>query len=191
MRGRGGAGLDPAGAAPGAHHKTPPVAANQSAPASPSSSAARAAACVGVQAALPGENGLTRCMRRLSGPSIQTRATCSDDPELAKALGALRTALCRFPDKTTVAFHEGLTLAQVEPGARKDMTGRVETDTWRTRTGLSGRYVAGVGPKLGLLIYQADGIPVVGTVMDTSPSHTSRRPQDLVQYFQQTVQPGE
>ncbi|MFE3178994.1 hypothetical protein ACFXPA_43025 [Amycolatopsis sp. NPDC059090] len=127
----------------------------------------------------------------MSGPSIQTRATCSDDPELAKALGALRTALCRFPDKTTVAFHEGLMLAQVEPGARKDMTGRVETDTWRTRTGLSGRYVAGVGPKLGLLIYQADGIPVVGTVMDTSPSHTSRRPQDLVQYFQQTVQPGE
>ncbi|WP_370933621.1 Hsp70 family protein [Amycolatopsis sp. cg13] len=149
------------------------------------------ATCAGSQPALPGENGLTKCMRRLSGPTIQTRATCSDDPELAKALGALRTALCRFPDKTTVAFHEGLTLAQVEPGARKDMTGRVETDTWRTRTGLSGRYVAGVGPKLGLLIYQADGIPVVGTVMDTSVSHTSRRPQDLVQYFQQTVQPGE
>ncbi|MET9259391.1 Hsp70 family protein [Amycolatopsis sp. NPDC004079] len=154
-------------------------------------SASNAATCAGSQPALPGENGLTKCMRRLSGPTIQTRATCSDDPELAKALGALRTALCRFPDKTTVAFHEGLTLAQVEPGARKDMTGRVETDTWRTRTGLSGRYVAGVGPKLGLLIYQADGIPVVGTVMDTSPSHTSRRPQDLVQYFQQTVQPGE
>ncbi|ATY15243.1 Hsp70 family protein [Amycolatopsis sp. AA4] len=147
--------------------------------------------CADSKPALPGENGLTKCMRRLSGPSIQTRATCSDDPELAKALGAVRTALCRFPDKTTVAFHEGLTLAQVEPSARKDMTGRVETDTWRTRTGLSGRYVAGIGPKLGLLIYQADGIPVVGTVMDTSPSHTSRRPQDLVQFFEQTVQPGE
>ncbi|UKD52687.1 Hsp70 family protein [Amycolatopsis sp. FU40] len=147
--------------------------------------------CAGSQPALPGENGLTKCIRRLAGPTIQTRATCSDDPELAKALGAVRSALCRFPDKTTVAFHEGLTLAQVEPGARKDMTGRVETDTWRTRTGLSGRYVAGVGPKLGLLIYQADGIPVVGTVMDTSPSHTSRRPRDLVQFFEQTVQPGE
>lgn len=148
-------------------------------------------ACADSQPALPGENGLTKCMRRLTGPTIQTRATCSDDPELAKALGALRTALCRFPDKTTVAFHEGLTLAQVEPSARKDMAGRIETDTWRTRTGLSGRYVAGIGPKLGLLIYQANGIPVVGTVMDTSPSHTSRRPHDLVQFFEQTVQPGE
>ncbi|WP_406639299.1 Hsp70 family protein [Amycolatopsis sp. WGS_07] len=157
--------------------KSPPVASQD--------------ACVGSKPALPGENGLTKCIRRLAGPTIQTRATCSDDPELAKALGAQRTALCRFPDKTTVAFHEGLTLAQVEPGARKDMTGRVETDTWRTRTGLSGRYVAGVGPKLGLLIYQADGIPVVGTVMDTSPSHTSRKPRDLVQFFEQTVQPGE
>ncbi len=147
--------------------------------------------CAGSQPALPGENGLTKCIRRLAGPTIQTRATCSDDPELAKALGAVRSALCRFPDKTTVAFHEGLTLAQVEPSARKDMAGRIETDTWRTRTGLSGRYVAGVGPKLGLLIYQADGIPVVGTVMDTSPSHTSRRPQDLVQFFEKTVQPGE
>ncbi|SFO34327.1 Hsp70 family protein [Amycolatopsis rubida] len=147
--------------------------------------------CAGSPPALPGENGLTKCIRRLAGPTIQTRATCSDDPELAKALGAVRSALCRFPDKTTVAFHEGLTLAQVEPGARKDMAGRVETDTWRTRIGLAGRYVAGVGPKLGLLIYQADGIPVVGTVMDTSPSHTSRRPRDLVQFFEQTVQPGE
>lgn len=160
-------------------------AANQ--PVTPSETTA----CAGSQPALPGENGLTKCIRRLAGPTIQTRATCSDDPELAKALGAVRTALCRFPDKTTVAFHEGLTLAQVEPSARKDMAGRIETDTWRTRTGLSGRYVAGVGPKLGLLIYQADGIPVVGTVMDTSPSHTSRRPQDLVQFFEKTVQPGE
>ena len=166
--------------------ETPRAGSNQSVTAPPST-----AACAGSQPALPGENGLTKCIRRLAGPTIQTRATCSDDPELAKALGATRTALCRFPDKTTVAFHEGLTLAQVEPSARKDMTGRVETDTWRTRTGLSGRYVAGVGPKLGLLIYQADGIPVVGTVMDTSPSHTSRRPQDLVQFFEQTVQPGE
>ncbi|WP_020664273.1 Hsp70 family protein [Amycolatopsis benzoatilytica] len=147
--------------------------------------------CPDTRPAQPGENGLTPCMRRLAGPTIQARASCSDDPELAHALGALRTAVCRFPDGTRVAFHEGLTLDQIEASARKDMAGTVASATWQAKTGLSGRYLAGIGPQLGLLVYQADTMAVVGTVMDSSASHTSRTPQDLVWYFERTVRPGE
>ena len=146
--------------------------------------------CPDTRPAQAGENGLTPCMRRLAGPTIQARATCSDSPELAQALGALRTALCRFPDGTQVAFNEGLTLAQVEANARKDMASTVEAGGWTGKSGMAGRYLAGIGPKLGLLVFQADSVAVVGTIMDTSATHTSRRPADLVAYLNRTVQPG-
>ncbi|MBB4687803.1 Hsp70 family protein [Amycolatopsis jiangsuensis] len=135
-------------------------------------------------------DGLTSCMRRLAG-TVATRASCSDEPEIADSIGAGRAAFCRFPQGSySVTYYEGIELGKIERGVRKQLDGRILDRRWHVGD-LRGRYIAGIGKKAGMLFFQPDGLAVTGMLFDNSANHTERKPEDLVRYFDKTVLPGQ
>ncbi|MFI5613546.1 Hsp70 family protein [Amycolatopsis sp. NPDC051903] len=138
----------------------------------------------------PDATGFTPCVRPLAG-TVAGRSSCAPAPTLAKTLSAQSAATCELGSGKSVTYYQGVSLDVLEAGAQTQMGGgsQLVRGTW-SGGGMAGRYVAGIGPLAGLLLFQADGRPVCGMLVSTGAGKTHEKAEDLVRYFTDELKPG-
>jgi hypothetical protein len=130
--------------------------------------------------------GFTPCLRSLAG-TVPDRATCRPADSVAQLVHAQVAVTCGFGKGSAVSYYQGVTVQEIEAGAKLQLgEGTVERGTW-DGGGLHGRYVAGVGSVTGIVLFGADDRRAAGLYVSID---RARRPPDLVAYFTGELKPA-
>ncbi|MEU0792817.1 Hsp70 family protein [Amycolatopsis sp. NPDC005961] len=130
--------------------------------------------------------GFTPCLRSLAG-TVPDRATCRTADSVARLVHAQTAVTCGFGQGAAVSYYQGVTVDEIEAGAKLQMgDGTVERGTW-DGGGLHGRYVAGVGSATGIVLFGADDRRAAGLYVSID---RGRRTPDLVAYFTGELKPA-
>jgi molecular chaperone DnaK len=130
--------------------------------------------------------GFTPCLRSLAG-TVPDRASCRQADSVAQLVHAQAAVTCGFGRGAAVSYYQGVTVQEIEAGAKLQMgDGTVERGTW-DGGGLHGRYVAGVGSFSGIVLFGADDRRAAGLYVSIDRARTA---PDLVAYFTGELKPA-
>ncbi|MFD7656913.1 Hsp70 family protein [Actinosynnema sp. NPDC059797] len=139
------------------------------------------------------DKGFTSCMRLLAG-TVPDTGTCKSGgaPGVGGISGIKGTAVsCSVQDDYSVQYVLTETVTGADQGAEavvRSLKSDIVEARWEGN-GLSGRYRAAADGGLGLLVFTADGLPLLGIV--TRSSGGEELTADAVaDFFERTVQPG-
>ncbi|UQS27618.1 Hsp70 family protein [Amycolatopsis thermalba] len=145
----------------------------------------------------PDAEGFTSCLRRLAG-TVPDAGTCESGGAGApiEEAGAENVVTCKLPsDSTTsgrsVIYYEGMSFDELKPGVESQMDGSDGTldGTW-SGAGLSGRYLAGTAIGMGIMLFGADDAEICGLLVWIDFGGSGPTPQEMVDYFEQSLKPG-
>ncbi|HEY3471659.1 MAG TPA: Hsp70 family protein, partial [Amycolatopsis sp.] len=127
--------------------------------------------------------GFTPCLRGLAG-TVPDRATCRSADSVAALVHAQAAVTCEFGKGNVVSYYQGVTVDEIEAGAKPQLgDGALERGTW-DGGGLHGQYVAGVGSVTGIVLFGADDRRAAALYVSLD------RQADLVAFFTQQLKPA-
>lgn len=168
----------------------------------PSSSAATYTAQECRKPGDPDEEGFTGCLRQLAGgvskdnncsPGMgQGAAAPPDEQELGVTVTCAAPGL---PGAQVTYIHSGSTetIEQYTDGLLSRTGGGDQVQAEWKGNGLSGRYAASAGRNSSVLVFTVDDRPLAGFVyqVNVTGDGEATPPDDMADYFEKTVQPGE
>ncbi|HEX8868876.1 MAG TPA: Hsp70 family protein [Lentzea sp.] len=140
--------------------------------------------------------GFTKCLRQLAG-HVPDGGGCekADSAQITGVEEIKGTVVsCTIRDGYAVQYilTDSVTGAEnnAESIAKSFQTDRVEAD-W-TGNGLEGTYRAATSSGTGVLVFTAKGRPMLGILTKTAEENADElKPDEIADFFEQTVQPGE
>ncbi|AIJ26646.1 molecular chaperone [Amycolatopsis methanolica 239] len=176
---RGGSGDPAAGGPPGTRPCRAPSRSPRAArPAASRTPTASRPACAAWQAAF-----------RTSGPASAAGQTCRSSSRAPRTW-------CTLPsDSTTsgrsVVYYEGRSFDALKPGVQSQLGASDSALEGRwSGDGLSGDYPAGTTTGMGIMLFGTDDAEICGLLVWIDFGTDGPTPQDMVDYFEQSLKPG-
>ncbi|MFD4250340.1 Hsp70 family protein [Amycolatopsis thermoflava] len=145
----------------------------------------------------PDSDGFTSCLRRLAGavPDVGTCERGGAGVPIQQA-GAENVVTCTLPsDSTTsgrsVVYYEGMSFDALKPGIQSQLgTSDSALEGRWSGDGLSGDYLAGTTTGMGIMLFGTDDAEICGLLVWIDFGTDGPTPQDMVDYFEQSLKPG-
>ncbi|WP_372669865.1 Hsp70 family protein [Amycolatopsis kentuckyensis] len=133
------------------------------------------------------QTGFTPCLRSLAG-TVPDHATCVRADQVAELVHAQAAVSCGLGRGDVVSYYQGVTVDDVEAGAKLQMgSGGVERGTW-DGGGLRGRYVAGAGSVTAVVLFGAEDRRAAALYV--SLDIRGGRVGELLEFFKSDLKPS-